>query len=166
MPRDFDVAIDQLTKNASGYLEPKDRDYGAESRRRHEAQIAAFYYEHGPFYDHHGDYLCGECIRKKGSSGCTWVEGKISMEAGSCMFWKREEAERGTDTVPSKKYSKEMAGYAERPKALGFGCKRCEYADKAKHPDNDGRPLFCRIWAAGVAPTACCALEDGPDLVS
>ncbi len=65
-----------------------------------------------------------------------------------------------------ERYSKEAANYAERPKAKGFGCfPRCEYGGVAEGKDKDGREIWCGQFGVHVRAKACCAFEDGKDLV-
>jgi hypothetical protein len=142
--------------------DPGEYDEEKEAKIRKMISRHAAYAEQGPLFDSKGKYLCCDCSFRKGEDGCAVVSGLISLETGSSRLWT-------TETIPEeswpKKISQVEAGYAERPKAKGFGCSRCEYAAKANNPDSAGRPSWCGFWGLHVQPAACCAEEDGDDLI-
>jgi hypothetical protein len=84
------------------------------------------------------------------------------MVAGGCRIYEIGEP---MHEKPAKQYSQVETMYAERPRAKGFGCSRCEYGAEAKGKDPDGRESWCEEWGMHVRPKACCDQEDGPDLV-
>lgn len=148
-----------------------------ESIRRMMTKLA-YYAESGDTFDPEGNYLCGTCrLRVAPKEGedrgkCLWVnEGKsgISMGSGSCDMYKHGLVAFGPEMALEHKFSQVDAGYAERPKEHGFGCKRCEYAESAKK-DADGRELVCKNFETDgvrphIQPKACCMAHDGYDMV-
>lgn len=146
---------EQLTR------EPQKIDAAKEQQMRSLIERQAAYAESGPEFDPKGKYLCGECAYFDGTKGCGAVEGSISGTTGSCRIWTVD----GTEVKPLRhKLEKTEADYAERPEAKGFGCSRCEYERPANKPDGQ-RTIWCSFWGLRVTPLACCAEEDGPDLV-
>lgn len=136
-------------------------DTAREAKLRKLIEQQAAYAERGPTFDPSGRYLCDGCAYFDGKDRCGAVEGQISGTDGSSRLW----TIKGTEVEPLHwKLSQMSADYAERPKAKGFGCSRCEYATKAKAPDGE-RTLWCGFWGLRVAPLACCSEENGPDLV-
>ena len=132
----------------------------------------AFYAENGPTWDPDGKYLCGSCYYRKvmdwgATPYCYIVEGGINLETGSCQFYRYGTPDSEWNPIPMKtQYTKEVAQYSERPEVKGFGCfPRCEYGGKAKAPDKDGRDIWCAQFGVHVREKACCAFEDGKDLV-
>ena len=126
------------------------------------ATTIGFYAESGPLFDPEGKYLCGRCCFRLLPKACDTVSGKISMQVGSCMQWRKGEP---VGLKVKAKLTQIEAGYAERPTAKGFGCSRCEYGSEAKKADSKGRPSWCSFWGMHVTPFACCMHEDGKDLV-
>lgn len=136
-----------------------------EATMRERAREMASYAESGRYYDPKGDYLCTDCNQ--------FVEGlcvsvgdpddeEISGTTGSCRYWEAIIGERRP--VPlEKKFSKVAAGYTERPHVKGFGCKRCEYGEKAIKRDSDGRLIWCAFWGMHAIPNACCGENEGKD---
>src|SRR6266403_2386725 len=151
---------------------PDDYNTKRENQKRELMQTLAFYAEEGPTWDPEGKYLCGSCYYRQlmdwgDTPACYVVEGKISMEAGSCQFYRYGNPDSEWNPLPmKKKYTQEEANYAERPKVKGFGCfPRCEYGKVAEGKDRDGREIWCGQFGVHVRPKACCAFEDGSDLV-
>ena len=139
---------------------------GREDSKRKLMAQCAFYDEDGPTFDPEGKYLCGTCYYRQlmdwgDTPACYIVDGKISMETGTCFFYRNGNPDSEWNPLPSHhRYSKEEAGYAESPKK-GFGCyPRCEYADPAEGKDRDGREFWCRNWGVHVRAKACCAFEE------
>lgn len=151
---------------------PEKYDTRRENEKRELMQQMAFYAEEGPTWDPEGKYLCGSCYFRAlmdwgDTPYCYIVEGKVSMEDGSCQFYRYGNPDSEWNPLPmGKKYTKEEANYAERPKVKGFGCyPRCEYASPAEGKDKDGREFWCGQFGVHVRAKACCAFEDGKDLV-
>jgi len=165
MKLDLRQAIKQLcasaavVKAAEGVAASNDLK---ESAIRDYATSIGFYAESGPTFDPKGKYLCGTCCFRLGEKACDLVSGKISMTTGSCMMWRIGEP---VGLKVKQKLTQIEAQYAERPKAKGFGCSRCEYGQKAEKPDAQGRESWCTFWQMHIKPPACCFREDGPDLV-
>lgn len=157
---------------ASGDPGPENYNSEREDEKRELMAHLAFYAESGPTFDPEGKYLCGTCYYRElmdwgNTPACYIVEGKISMEAGSCMFYRKGDPDSEWNPIPmKKKYTQAEAQYAERPKVKGFGCyPRCEYVSVAQGPDKDGREFWCGEFGVHVRAKACCAFEDGKDLV-
>lgn len=132
--------------------EPEKPDEAQESKIRALIERHAAYAESGPTFDPRGTYLCGDCSAKSGKAACLLVSGDISFTDGSCRLWT-------TEPMPDQRFPKKLsqieASYAERPKAKGFGCSRCEYVDGT----------WCGFWGLHIKLLACCSEEDGPDLI-
>jgi len=134
-------------------------------------QRIAFYAEEGKSFDPDGKYLCNSCYYRErmdwgDTPACYIVEGKISMEDGSCDRYIHGTPDAEWNPLPMlHKYSQAQAGYAERPKEKGFGCSRCEYGAKAKKPDSKGRESWCNMFGVHVRPEACCSSHDGKDML-
>jgi hypothetical protein len=181
MIEDFDIeeleelfAEFEIAAGADGIPDPGPEKYDAkkEDRKRELMRLAAFYAEEGPMWDPEGKYLCGSCYYRVlmdwgVTPACYIVEGKISMEVGSCQFYRHGNPDAESNPLPVKeKYTKEASNYAERPKKKGFGCyPRCEYGAVAEGADPDGREIWCGQFGVHVRPKACCAFEGGEDLV-
>lgn len=158
---------------------PEQKDPGSdkynfqrEEQKRELMQQAAFYAESGPTFDPEGKYLCGSCYYRQlmdwgDTPYCYIVDGKVSMETGSCSFYRHGNPDSEWNPLPTHhRYSKEASGYAERPKVKGFGCyPRCKYGKEAEQKDSDGREYWCLNWGVHVTARACCAFEEGEDLV-
>lgn len=151
---------------------PDEYDTKRENAKRELMQQMAFYAEDGPTWDPEGKYLCGTCYYRElmdwgNTPACYIVEGKISMETGSCMFYRHGNPDSEWNPLPVlHRYTPSEALYAERPKVKGFGCyPRCEYGSVAEGQDKDGREIWCGQFGVHVRAKACCAFEDGKDLV-
>lgn len=123
--------------------------------------LAVAYAESGYAFDPGGRYLCRKCSFFGEPRSCRAVAGRIAGDTGSCRLWTRAKDPQ----PPAKRLDQARAEYGERPEAKGFGCSRCEYAAKAKARDDEGRNLWCGLWGLHVIPDACCAEEDGPDMI-
>lgn len=166
-----DMLIDELLA-AGQDLGPDHYDTRRENTKRELMQQVAFYAEEGPTFDPEGKYLCGSCYFRAlmdwgDTPACYIVDGKISMELGSCQFYRNGNPDSEWNPLPTqKKYTKEEANYAERPKEKGFGCyPRCEYVSVAEGKDSAGREFWCGQFGVHVRAKACCAFENGKDLV-
>jgi hypothetical protein len=151
---------------------PDGYDEKVEATHRELMKQLAFYAEDGSTFDPDGEYLCGTCYYRQVMDwadlpACYIVEGEISLETGSCQFYRLGNPDSEWNPIPMKeKYSKEVANYAERSKEKGFGCyPRCEYGAIAEGKDSDGREIWCGQFRVHVRAKACCAFEDGSDLV-
>lgn len=173
---DVDVAVAELEAMDA----PKLTKRVSEDQIRQMMTELAHYAEDGETYDPAGDYLCGTCRLRmmpetagEDRGKCLWVlEGTsgISMGTGSCDMYKHGLAPFGPEMELAHKFTQTDAGYAERPKAKGFGCARCEYAEKAPKEDAEGRELVCRNYEIDklkphIEPKACCQAHNGPDMV-
>lgn len=156
----------QIEAHGKGFEDTGEYDPAHEDMVRSLAELAAFYDEAGPRYDPEGNYLCGTCCLRDGNSSCLWVSGKISLTIGSCNIYIHGD-ELGKDfDLGKEKFSQEVVGYAERPEAKGFGCKRCVHGAEAKEPDVDGRKSWCNEWGTHIRKNACCQKHNGPDMVN
>lgn len=179
LPNDEDLLeiLEQLEEGLAEIFASEDPgpdryDTRRENQKRELMQTLAFYAEEGPAWDPEGKYLCGSCYYRQlmdwgDTPACYIVEGKISMETGSCQFYRYGNPDSESNPLPMKKrYTQEAVNYAERPKAKGFGCfPRCEYGKVAEGKDSDGREIWCGQFGVHVRPKACCAFEDGSDLI-
>ena len=170
----LDRLLDDIFASEDGIKDPGPEKYNEkdEARKRELMQQLAFYAEEGPTWDPDGKYLCGTCYYRQVMDwadlpACYIMEGDISLEAGSCQFYRFGNPDSEWNPIPMKeKYTKAAANYAERPKEKGFGCfPRCEYGSTAEGQDKDGREIWCGQFGVHVRPKACCAFEGGKDLV-
>ena len=165
---DLDSLLEELmAEKDEHYEDPGKEGYDPqhEDQVRSLAELVAFYDESGPRSDPDGDYRCGSCQLRQGTDRCLYVQGIISFTIGSCNIYVHGETALEESFELKEKFDQTTVGYAERPEAKGFGCKRCEYGAKAKAPDQDGRPSWCREWGMHIEPTACCMRHIGPDMV-
>jgi uncharacterized protein YdaT len=135
-----------------------------ENRIRKQMELWVNYAESGPSFDPEGKYQCKTCTEKLEPSACHIVSGKISMDAGSCRTYEKgKQRYKG----PAEHHLTQIeAQYGERPKTKAFGCARCEYGDKAKSPDSQGRPSWCTFFGVHIQPLACCAMNEGDDSIN
>lgn len=161
-----DAIADLLAGSTKDYSDPGEAGYCAqqENNVRGLMELTAFYDESGPRSDPSGDYLCGTCQLRKAPGGCLYVDGAINMSTGSCQIYVIGTALPVAFELRGK-FTQEEAGYAERPEAKGFGCRRCEYVAVAKDPDADARKMWCSAWGVHVRKNACCARHDGNDMI-
>ncbi len=166
----IDQGIAEIVGQAKkGYPDPGQDGYDPKKEKMVREMMGqlAFYSEDtdSPIYDPEGLYICEDCNMALKPNGCTHVSGNISMVDGGCQIWKRGEQMGKEDQLPIK-ISQLEANYGERPEAKGFGCfPRCQYADKAKGVDEEGRSVWCGYWGVHVMPKACCFEHSGKDLV-
>jgi hypothetical protein len=161
-----EAPVQASMKTAHGqYPDTGEYDFNHEDHVRTEAQQWAQYAERAdntddikPF-DPEGNYLCGTCDMRQGTSDCSRVEGPISLEKGSCRLYHRGAAEN--QPPMKKKFTQADAKYAEHEG--GFGCHRCEYGSEAKGLDKYGRESWCSFWGMHIVPNACCAEWDEGD---
>lgn len=139
-------------------------DWQKEDNVRSLMELTSFYDEAGPRSDPDGNYLCGTCKLRSGTGACLFVVGDISFTTGSCNIYINGTEPLGEEFALKEKLSPQDVGYAERPEAKGFGCKRCEYGGEAVAPDPDGRASWCREWGVHIRSSACCMRHDGPDM--
>lgn len=160
---DLESLIKELEASASvGIPDTGEYDESKEDHMRGEMSLWVNYAETGPSFDPEGKYLCGTCEERIMDNACRWVSGKISMTAGSCRLYAHGPDESEKEPAPIQLTQIE-AQYGERPETKAFSCSRCQFGAKAKKPDGDGRPSWCSFFGVHVEPSACCAMERGPD---
>lgn len=108
-------------------------------------------------YDENGRYNCGRCNQVNGTQ-CLLVKLlPVSLKAGSCRKW--ENICAGDPETLLRYGDDEEAVYGVAKNGVGFGCKRCPFAQKAVKADSRGRDLFCgKLWVR-VFENACCELN-------
>src|SRR5579883_761604 len=159
-----------LKRCADGlFIEPDDSDtpenqiIWAHNRERWSKKL--FYADElgcgdGHTVDPLGRYNCGRCNQVDDAS-CLWVKiARVDRQAGSCKAWETIRASDGEMVL--RRVTPEQAAYGVAVNGIGFGCKRCPFAKKAKHVDSEGRPLWCGEGGFHVTPNACCEVNGAP----
>lgn len=102
-------------------------------------------------------------------SECTFVQGPIHGLHGSCRFEELTKLGDHELDLQATKFTKEDAGYGERPNGIAWGCSNCQtWGIPAKSPDSTGRNIFCRKWGCRVRQKdaegwqGCCEFNRSP----
>lgn len=159
-----EVPIQIQSSHEQPFPDTGEYDEAREKHVRTEIGKWAAYAERGTAFDPTGKYLCGTCHERLEPDSCMWVSGKIDMDCGSCRLYVHGPDQQATKRAPQQLTQIESQ-YAERPETHGFGCSRCEYGSEAKKSDSGGRKSWCSFWGLHVIPNACCAMEDGEDMI-
>lgn len=108
-------------------------------------------------YDEQGNYECGRC-NQADEEYCLLIDiEKIDRKAGSCRHWENTCA--GDTEMLLQRENPKAASYGVAVNGVGFGCKRCPYAEKAYSPDSRGRDLYCGEGDFRTTANTCCSLN-------
>lgn len=111
-------------------------------------------------YDERGNYNCGRCNQADGNECLLLKIPRIDRKAGSCGDWEITCA--GDPEMVLHEKTPEVAGYGVAKNGVGFGCRRCPFAERAFQPDSRGRELYCSKGDFRTFGLACCSLNGAP----
>lgn len=167
-----DVPTREITapkKGAGGlFIEPDDYSAAREVIEQHNRDRFAGHYKFAdPFtgltrtFDEVGDYNCGRCNQADGNKCLLVSVARIDWRAGSCGDWENTCA-GDPEMRGLRKKTPQVAGYGVAENGIGFGCHRCPFASRAKHPDSRMRTLYCGLGDFRTFWNACCVLNGAP----
>jgi hypothetical protein len=94
------------------------------------------------------DHKCGACFMRFGGADCTIMEGGISYERGSCLYWAPGEEAKPEDAAPMR-MTREDAGYVEADGEIN--CASCRFVEGG----------LCKLWNGTVDAGDCCMAWSG-----